>query len=339
MASLQEEIERLTDRLAKVTAEKERLVRNGGDECDDDETSSWEEQCQRYEEKIVELHSVIAELTRKLGGDGDDVIREESEFEEEEEESNVSDSYVDDEDDEGDYSSVACERNLEDHRRSRNMLPQQSQQQQQSSNQGFQSATMLLQRQMMMREEEMGRHMDELRRELAMARLETSEARESASRSAAEAEVAREEAGRATAERDSVKRQLDDVKATVEYQEARMDAGGGEARKPSRSSSERRSLRRRRNKDEFVASGDKKVGLLRTIRMATCDGHEQIAKPRSSVHANGVVIVSFSTIHPFSLPSFCGFCSFFSPYFVLHYRAAAHTVGGIMKRPFQYFIH
>ena len=35
----------------------------------------------RYEERIVELHSVIAELSRKLEDERDDVIREESEYE------------------------------------------------------------------------------------------------------------------------------------------------------------------------------------------------------------------------------------------------------------------
>lgn len=41
----------------------------------------WAGQCQKYEERIVELHSVIAELTKKLE-DTSNVIKEESEFEE-----------------------------------------------------------------------------------------------------------------------------------------------------------------------------------------------------------------------------------------------------------------
>ena len=56
------------------------------------------------------------------------------------------------------------------------------------------------------------------------------------------------------AERDSFRRQLEDIRTTVEYQEAKM-----EAEKPtlsssssSRNSSERRSLRRRRNRDNVV---------------------------------------------------------------------------------------
>ena len=42
----------------------------------------------RYEERIVELHSVIAELSRKLEDERDDVIREESEYEVGEEDEN-----------------------------------------------------------------------------------------------------------------------------------------------------------------------------------------------------------------------------------------------------------
>ena len=65
---------------------------------------------------------------------------------------------------------------------------------------------------------------------------------------------------RLTSERDSYKRQLDDIKTTVEFQEARMDSAaskatdGGVTVSPSpvqttssRSSAERRSLRRRRH--------------------------------------------------------------------------------------------
>ena len=60
----------------------------------------WASQCQKYEERIVELHSVIAELTRKLE-ETNDVIREESEFDET---SVVTDSCL--EDDEDDHEGV-----------------------------------------------------------------------------------------------------------------------------------------------------------------------------------------------------------------------------------------
>ena len=59
----------------------------------------WSNQCQKYEERIVELHSVIAELSRKLE-DTNDVIKEESEFEEA---SVVTDSCLEEEEAEEDH--------------------------------------------------------------------------------------------------------------------------------------------------------------------------------------------------------------------------------------------
>ena len=53
-------IAEVSQRLAQVTAERDQL-RNQKDHDQD-----WEAQCQRYEERMVELHSVIAELSRKL---------------------------------------------------------------------------------------------------------------------------------------------------------------------------------------------------------------------------------------------------------------------------------
>ena len=80
----------LTQRLAQVTVERDQLR---------------QQDPERYEERIVELHSVIAELSRKLELGKDDVIPEESEIEEEEDDneeenegSYVSDSCLDDED-------------------------------------------------------------------------------------------------------------------------------------------------------------------------------------------------------------------------------------------------
>ena len=61
------QIVELTQRLAQVTAERDHLRHQDPD---------------RYEERIVELHSVIAELSRKLELGKDDVIPEESEIEE-----------------------------------------------------------------------------------------------------------------------------------------------------------------------------------------------------------------------------------------------------------------
>ena len=83
------QIMELTQRLAQVTVERDQLR---------------QQDPERYEERIVELHSVIAELSRKLELGKDDVIPEESEVEEEEDEegSYVSDSCLDEEDHEDD---------------------------------------------------------------------------------------------------------------------------------------------------------------------------------------------------------------------------------------------
>ena len=73
------------------------------DQCPGDDQDQvaeyWSNQCQKYEERIVELHSVIAELSRKLE-DTNDVIREESEFEET---SVVTDSCLEEEEEEDDH--------------------------------------------------------------------------------------------------------------------------------------------------------------------------------------------------------------------------------------------
>ena len=70
----------------------------GNRPVDDQMAEFWSNQCQKYEERIVELHSVIAELTRKLE-DTNDVIREESEFDET---SVVTDSCLEDEEEDQD---------------------------------------------------------------------------------------------------------------------------------------------------------------------------------------------------------------------------------------------
>ena len=55
----------------------------------------WESQFQRYEERIIELHSVIAEHSRKMEETRDDMIKEESEVESNLDNQNiVTDSFV-----------------------------------------------------------------------------------------------------------------------------------------------------------------------------------------------------------------------------------------------------
>ncbi len=74
----------MTKKLAEVTAARDRHAGGTSQPLDSRNLSSndhegWETQCQRYEERIVELHSVIAELSKKLEVDRGDTIPEESE--------------------------------------------------------------------------------------------------------------------------------------------------------------------------------------------------------------------------------------------------------------------
>ena len=80
----------MSQRLAQVTLERDQLKNQ---QVHDQE---WETQCQRYEERIVELHSVIAELSRKLNIGKEDVIPEESECEDQK--SYVTDSCLEEDD-------------------------------------------------------------------------------------------------------------------------------------------------------------------------------------------------------------------------------------------------
>lgn len=140
VASLQKEIEELTSRLQAVSCERDELVRKMSNDSPphryphrggpgssqgtpEDPDSAIE--VQRYEERIVELHSVIAELTRKLDDQNDDVIKEEdSEYESnlDETQSFISDSCPDEpeheNDEHEDYTSLAFERDMDAHTQS-----------------------------------------------------------------------------------------------------------------------------------------------------------------------------------------------------------------------------
>ena len=113
----------LTSRLDQVTQERDLLqetVRSGQGARGKKEDSRWESQCQRQEERIIELHSVIAELSRKMEETRDDMIKEESEVESNlDNQSIVTDSFVDEKlryrDEFEDYTSLAFERDLEFH--------------------------------------------------------------------------------------------------------------------------------------------------------------------------------------------------------------------------------
>ena len=273
LASLQDEIEDLKLKLNKVTHERDELLltKDGAGQLSEvDEAASSPElamQCQRYEDRIVELHSVIAELSKKLEDQENDVIREESEYEEsvvEETRSVVTDTEDEeykgrvmcDEEDE-DYTSLAFERDLDTHTRSLR-----SRRKEAGSSDGSKFSCEAIQR-------EFEAEMANMERELLRVRMEAAEARSDLATRDREMEEMKMLTEQTTLERDNYRRQLQDIKATVEYQEAKMDT---RVRSPSvpkistgtptRSSSERRSLRRRRhaaNREASQSNLDSKV--------------------------------------------------------------------------------
>ncbi len=221
-------------------------------------------QCQRYEDRIVELHSVIAELTRKLDDQRDDVIKEESELEEEEDEdteerqndaSFISDSCVDEDhnypedDEDDDYASVPFESHQQQPR----------QQQRRSVTETFP---------LNMRDFES--EIFSLQQELVASQVEAERAKEALRASQNELAKQQSKTERVEIERDGFRRQVEDIKATVEYQEARMDEkrvssppASNTSSMQSRSSSERRSLRRRRHAGGASSVASSEVSKVR----------------------------------------------------------------------------
>ena len=274
VASLQSEIDSLTLKLEEVSSERDQLTSSSTSapaaaaasaahnntsplshsSPDPTAANSWEMQCQRYEERIVELHSVIAELSRKLDDRQDGVIREESEFEEEEEDeinenrSIVSDSCPDDplyEEEDEDYTSLAFERAID---RERAVLGAAGVE---NSSQGSKFSA----------ERDYEAEIQALRDELLSAQREVQSANQLLGGKDKELAAREGELSQALYERDNYWRQLQDIKATMEFQEARMDSreklqspvgAGTNNAKPigGRSSSERRSLRRRRHEKQ-----------------------------------------------------------------------------------------
>ncbi|XP_077997044.1 colorectal mutant cancer protein-like isoform X2 [Glandiceps talaboti] len=86
LASLKGEIIELTNRLQHVTAERDSLERKFVKAQAErarlirEQDERIESQAQRYEDRIIELHSVIAELNKKLDRSQGNVIREEDEY-------------------------------------------------------------------------------------------------------------------------------------------------------------------------------------------------------------------------------------------------------------------
>ena len=198
----------LSQRLAQVTAERDHLKES--QETSEDQSSS---QCQKYEERIVELHSVIAEMSRKLDN-AKDVIVEESEVtdscieeESEEVEEDELEHSDENEDRNDDYDSLNFERDLEEHNRD-----------------------VLYKIEMF----------DELQKEMTDTRVQNQKLEQVLVHRDHEIKESAKEIKMLQNDRESLKRQLEDLQSTLEYQEAKMD-------KSSRSSSERRSLRRKKS--------------------------------------------------------------------------------------------
>ena len=198
----------LSQRLAQVTAERDHLKES--QETSEDQSSS---QCQKYEERIVELHSVIAEMSRKLDN-AKDVIVEESEVtdscieeESEEVEEDELEHSDENEDRNDDYDSLNFERDLEEHNRD-----------------------VLYKIEMF----------DELQKEMTDTRVQNQKLEQVLVHRDHEIKESAKEIRMLQNDRESLKRQLEDLQSTLEYQEAKMD-------KSSRSSSERRSLRRKKS--------------------------------------------------------------------------------------------
>ncbi len=231
ISSLQTEVDSLTTALREVTAERDSLLKDR----DSPPSSLSEMQSQRYEDRIVELHSVIAELSRKLDDEREDRIREESEWEEGAEEAEG--RAVCDEEEE-DYTSLAFERAIDKHTASLRRLRTTAE-----GNTGESTPSSC-------------EETEELKREVERWRLEAEEAKTRAERMEAEAKSQRIATEAIVAERDSLRRQVEDIKTTVEYQEVKME--GSAASSATRNSSERRSLRRRRNRDQagVLSRGD-----------------------------------------------------------------------------------
>lgn len=209
--------------MAQVTAERDQLKHQHGD---DDHDQDWETQCQRYEERIVELHSVIAELSRKLDVGKNDVIPEESEVEE----SYVTDSCLEEEEEDEvhdeafDENSLAFERDLD----------------KVSSSSTYDHQEHVIKDDIMYKIE----LFDELQNEMAETKSHNDRLQQILTDRDRELSVSSAAIKQLQMERESLKRQLDDLQSTLEYEEAKMDRNGSSS---GRSSNERRSLRRKKS--------------------------------------------------------------------------------------------
>ena len=259
----------LTSRLNQVTAERDLLqetVRSGQGARGKKEESRWESQCQRQEERIIELHSVIAELSRKMEETRDDMIKEESEVESNlDNQSIATDSFVDEKlryrDEFEDYTSLAFERDLEFHtslgrakaRTAASLSEDRTSER--SAESGSCSYTKQLELQVV---ELLG-----LKDQLAQERLGREQLELQLGLKEKELGAARQQVASLVLERDTYKRQISDLKSTVEYQEAKMESKAATKEPFLSRFAERRSLRKKK--------GDKKEGKERVASPLECE--------------------------------------------------------------------
>ena len=238
-------------------------------------------QCQRYEEQIVELHSVIAELSRKLEVDQDDIIPEETETsgEDFDEENNESLNLDEDSDSKGykrptnqfnalksgnvlnkekqDYNSLVFERDLDSQLKDCVLDPERGHkkeadvlvycdsdvQKECSTDINYNSSQRKINNANCRSD-----ILEQTQQELLESRQELDQLKELLTLKDREKEMI-------ILERNSLKRQLNDLQATMEYQDARLDL----KKKPSSRKSSTASARF--NTDATIAecNGSEKV--------------------------------------------------------------------------------
>ena len=247
----------LTQQLSKVTAERDHLEQTvktiESSKREESGGGRWESQCQRYEERIIELHSVIAELSRKMEESKDDVIKEESEVESNlDNQSIVTDSFVDEKiryrDEYEDYTSLAFERDLDFHtaslRRGKVNLGEKNPQDSVASDETDESKISAgYAKQLELQVLELLNIKDQMEQE----RMEKEDLEVKLAQRDKELKLASQQINNLIMERDSFKRQISDLKSTVEYQEAKMESKAATKEPFLSRFAERRSLRKKKS--------------------------------------------------------------------------------------------
>merc|ERR1719270_3221467 len=246
----------LANKLTEVTAERDHLeqtVKIIESSKNKKEDNRGEAQCQRYEERIIELHSVIAELSKKMEDTKDDVIKEESGYESNiDNQSVVTDSFIDEKlrfrDEYEDYTSLAFERDLEFHTRSLRKGQKSSGKNLESVASGVSDDTdksdeskfsVGYTKQLELQVLELYSIKDQLTQE----RMEKEDLEIKLGQREKELKMASQQINNLIVERDTYKRQISDLKSTVEYQEAKMESKAATKEPFLSRFAERRSLR------------------------------------------------------------------------------------------------